>query len=179
MRNIFCYVAFLIRHIGVISIAHIILLQARSQEFLRAGQAFANQGTGFQQLIGTITCKYTNNSSKYTYTTMQFNDTENHQKYKRFCYEKKRCFLLLYYIRGKKIYFQEPDFSGAQLYLRACSNMQNMGAQSQSVRPIETQLETLIFVSDYLNRLAAFILNKFPSKIFAMMLLQSNVECAL
>ena len=53
MRNIFYYVAFLIRHIGVISIAHIILLQARSQEFLRAGQAFANQGTSFQQLIGT------------------------------------------------------------------------------------------------------------------------------
>ena len=53
MRNIFYYVAFAIRHIGVISIAHVILLQARSQEFLRAGQVFANQGTSFQQLIGT------------------------------------------------------------------------------------------------------------------------------
>ena len=53
MRNNFYYVAFLICHIGVISIAHIILLQARRQEFLRVGQVFANQDTSFQQLIGT------------------------------------------------------------------------------------------------------------------------------
>ena len=89
-----------------------------------------------------------------------------------FAMRKKNCyFLLLYHIRGKHIYFQAPDFSGAQLYLRACSNMQNAGAQNQSVRPIETQLETSIFISHYLNRLAAFILNAFPSKIFAIMLL--------
>ena len=178
MRKIFYYAAFVIRHIGVISIAHVISLQARSQEFSRAGQVFANQVTSFQQLIGTnLHAIYTKNSSKYTcnYTSMQFNDTENHQKYKRFCYKKKRYFLFLDYIKVKKIYFQERNFSGAQLYLCACSNMQNTGAQSQSVRPIETQLETLIFVSHYLNRLAAFILNVFPSKIFAMMLLQS--EC--
>ena len=37
IRNIFYQVAFLIRHVGVISKAHIILLQGRSQEFLRAG----------------------------------------------------------------------------------------------------------------------------------------------
>ena len=87
-----------------------------------------------------------------------------------FAMRKKNCyFLLLYHIRGKHIYFQTSDFLGAQLYLRACSNMQNAGAQS--VRPIETQLETSIFISHYLNRLAAFILNVFPSKIFAIMLL--------
>ena len=141
MRNIFYYVAFAIRHIGVISIAHVILLQARSQEFLRAGQVFANQGTSFQQLIGTNldeNIQITLVNILCNYTTMQFNDTENHQKYKRFYYEKKRYFLLLYYIRDKKIYIQEQDFSGAQLYLRACSNMQSTGAQNQSVRPIET-----------------------------------------
>ena len=53
MRNIFYYVAFLTHHVGVISIAHIILLQACSQEFLRAGQVSANQGRNFQQLFGT------------------------------------------------------------------------------------------------------------------------------
>ena len=31
-----------------------------------------------------------NNSSKYTYTTKQFNDKEYHQKYKHFFLEKKR-----------------------------------------------------------------------------------------
>ena len=31
-----------------------------------------------------------NNSSKYTYTTTQFNDKENHQKCKYFYHEKKR-----------------------------------------------------------------------------------------
>ena len=89
-----------------------------------------------------------------------------------FATRKKNCyFLLLYHIRGNHIYFQAPDFSGAQLYFHACSNMENADAQNQSVRLIDTQLETLIFISHYLNRLAAFILNVFLSKIFAIMLL--------
>ena len=33
-----------------------------------------------------------NNSSKHTYTTKQFNDEENHQKYKHFYHEKKNIF---------------------------------------------------------------------------------------
>ena len=177
MRNIFYYVAYLIHYIGIISIAHIILLQAPSQEFLRQGQVSANQGTNFQRLFGT---KLHENIQitlvNILNTTMQFNNKENHQNYIGFCYEKKKSyFLLLYHIRAKHIYFQAPDFSGAQLYLRVSSNMQNAGAKNQSVRSIETQLETLIFVSHYLNRLAYFVLNVFPSKTFATMPLQS--EC--
>ena len=176
MRNIFYYVTYLICYIGVISIAHIILLQARSQEFLRAGQAFANQGTSFQQLIGTklhenlqITLV---NILTLLCNLMIQRITKNIND---FATRKNAIFYCYIIFRGKKIYFQEPDVSSAQLYLRACSNMQNTGAQNLSVRPIETQLETLIFVSHYLNRLAAFILNMFLSKIFTMMLLQS--EC--
>ena len=45
-------------------------------------------------------------TSKYAYTTMQFNDEDNHQKNKHFYPEKKRCYvLLLYYIRGGQISF--------------------------------------------------------------------------
>ena len=44
------------------------------------------------------------------------------------------------------------------------------GGQNQIVRPIEAQLKILLFLLYYLNRIfiAAFILNVFPSKVFAM-----------
>ena len=50
-----------------------------------------------------------------------------------------------------------------------------IGAQNQSARLIERQLEKLIFALYYLNRTWAFIFNVFPSKVFAMRLLKS--EC--
>ena len=56
--------------------------------------------------------------------------------------------------------------------LRACnftyftrSGALKMGGQNQGVRPIETQLETLLFVLYYLKAIVAFVLNVFPSKV--------------
>ena len=91
MKNIFCHLAFLLRHNWEISSAPIILMQARSQELFRAGQGFYKSGCKFLAIIwDKFTWKHMNNSSKYTYTTTQFNDKENHQKYKYFYHEKKR-----------------------------------------------------------------------------------------
>ena len=165
MRIIFYYAAFLLGRNGVISITHIILLQVCSQGFLRAGQVSANQGTNFQQLFDTklheniqITLV---NILTLLCNLMIKRITKNINV---FATRKKCYFLLLYYIKGEQIYFQASDFSGGQLYLRARPNMQNVGAQNQSVRPVETQLETLIFVFYHLNRLAAFISNVFHQK---------------
>ena len=71
--------------------------------------------------------------------------------------------------------FVEENKSGVNKFTSRRHEHAKSGAQNQSVRSTETQRETLVFVSHYLNRLAAFILNVFPSKIFAMMLLLS--EC--
>ena len=165
MRNIFHFVALLLGRNGIISIAHIILLQTHSQEILRAGQLSANWSTNFQQLFDTklheniqITLV---NILTLLCNLMIKRITKNINV---FATRKKCYFLLLYYIKGEQIYFQASDFSGGQLYLRARPNMQNVCAQNQSVRPVETQLETLIFVFYHLNRLAAFILNVFYEK---------------
>ena len=45
-----------------------------------------------------------------------------------------------------------------------------MGAQNQSANPIKTQRETLLPVPFYLNISCSFIVNVFPSKVFAMRL---------
>ena len=53
------------------------------------------------------------------------------------------------------------------------------------MRPIEMQLEALVFVPYYLNKLAAFVLNVFPSKILQggfcslNVVLMSKIRCAL
>ena len=47
----------------------------------------------------------------------------------------------------------------------------NMGTKNQSAPPIETQQETLLFVSFYINSSYSFIVNVFPSKVFAVRLL--------
>ena len=50
-----------------------------------------------------------------------------------------------------KFLYKRPIFQMRKFYLRAWSGTQKMGAQSQIVRPIETQLETLLFALYYLN----------------------------
>ena len=115
MKNIFCHLAFLLRHNWEISSAPIILMQARSQELFRAGQGFYKSGCKFLAIIwDKFTWKHMNNSSKYTYTTTQFNDKENHQKYKYFYHEKKRYifFVILYQ-------WWANFFLGARLFGRA------------------------------------------------------------
>ena len=51
----------------------------------------------------------------------------------------------------EQIYFTAPYFSGAQFYLRVRLGTQKMEVQTQSVRQIKKQLETLCFVLYYLN----------------------------
>ena len=53
--------------------------------------------------------------------------------------------------------------------------MQKIGGQNQIIRAIKTQLEIFLFVLYYLNRIAAFILTRLQSKVFAVKLLSS--EC--
>ena len=62
------------------------------------------------------------------------------------------------YISGKKtftgvdqIFSLAPEISGAHFYLYARSGTQKIGGQKQSVRPIETLLETFLFVLYWLN----------------------------
>ena len=68
---------------------------------------------------------------------------------------------------GGEISFYAPEFSGTQ----------KKNGQNQSIRPIETQLETFLFVLYYLNRVTGFILTLLLSKVFAMTLL--SPECCL
>ena len=58
-------------------------------------------------------------------------------------------------IRGGQICFWASDFSNAQIYLRPIGHAKN-GGQIQSVRPIETQLKTLLLVLYYLSRTCSF-----------------------
>ena len=51
------------------------------------------------------------------------------------------------------------------------SGTQKMGAQNKSPRPIETQLEAILFAHYYLNSTLNIHFNAFPSKIFVMRLL--------
>ena len=67
-------------------------------------------------------------------------------------------------------------FLGARFFGRAISlarlirHAKKMGAQNQSARPIETQQETLLFVPFYLNSSYSFIVDVFPSNVFAIRL---------
>ena len=54
--------------------------------------------------------------------------------------------LVKFLVRGRQIYLIAPDFSGAQLYLRARSGTQKADAQNQSAPSIEKQQKTLLFV---------------------------------
>ena len=56
------------------------------------------------------------------------------------------------------------------LLARPIGHVKTMGAQTQSTRPIDTQKETLLFVTFYLNSSYNFIVNVLPSKVFAMRL---------
>ena len=49
-----------------------------------------------------------------------------------------------------------PNSSGAQFYLRARLGTQKADAQKQKVRPIDKQLETLLFVLYYLGKTFGF-----------------------
>ena len=69
------------------------------------------------------------------------------------------------YRGGQKILSRRSTFRG----------MQKIGGQNQIIRAIKTQLEIFLFVLYYLNRIAAFILTRLQSKVFAVKLLSS--EC--
>ena len=74
------------------SSAYIILLQGRSQEFLRAG-SFGKLGGKFLGILwDKIAWKHPNNFSKYTYPAIQFTDKGNHPKRKYFYHEKFFCY---------------------------------------------------------------------------------------
>ena len=87
------------------------------------------------------------------------------------------------YISGKKAFkgmdkflSKPPTFSGEQFYFRARSGTQQMGRQNQSNRPIETQLETFLFLLCCLNRTCSFQFNSasiasFCNEAFAVLVL--------
>ena len=58
------------------------------------------------------------------------------------------------YISGKKAFTGVDKFISRQPTFR--SGTQKLGGQNQSARPIETQLETFLFVLYYLNRTCIF-----------------------
>ena len=58
-----------------------------------------------------------------------------------------------------KFLSRAPTFSGAQFYFRARSDTHKMVGQNQSVCPIETQLETFLFVLYYLKQTCSFHFN--------------------
>ena len=63
-------------------------------------------------------------------------------------------FAILY--QGWTNFFLGTRLFGTQFYLRDRSGTYKMSAQNQSVRTIEIQLETLIFVLYYLNNACSF-----------------------
>ena len=80
-------------------------------------------------------------------------------------------------LKGWTNFFRSPRlFSGEQFYFRARSGTQQMGRQNQSNRPIETQLETFLFLLCCLNRTCSFQFNSasiasFCNEAFAVLVL--------
>ena len=61
-------------------------------------------------------------------------------------------------------------FNETQAWTNFFLGARKMGAQNQSASPVEAQQETLLSVPFYLNISYSFIVNVFPSKVFAMRL---------
>ena len=80
------------------------------------------------------------------------------------------------YIQGWTNFFLSTQLFWRAIYLHVRSGTQKMGAQNQSVRTIKTQLKTLLFVIDNINRTWSFHFNcasikRFCNKAFIVRIL--------
>ena len=78
-------------------------------------------------------------------------------------------------LRAEQIYFIVSNFVVAEFYLCTWSGTQESVAQNQIVRPIEKNLEIMLFILYYLNRTCGFHFYCFPLKVFAMSFCSLNV----
>ena len=118
-----------------------------------------------------ITWKYTNNSSKYTYTTMQFNDKENHQKYKRFCYKKKMLFSVAILYQGWANLFLGVRLFGRATLLARSSEHAKRGCSKSKCTSSRDTTRNIDFCFLSPKQACSFHFKCVPSKIFALMLL--------